>query len=121
MLQFAYTLKRKFAKERGSKMATNKQEVMQQMEDCLKKHKRVEFSFILDEEIYICISIDVFGSGQPEFIVLGNSNGCRKSMNISNDMMENREAIHRLFDAFPEQLDMMIIPDDREEEEINEV
>lgn len=42
-------------------------------------------------------------------------------MNISNDMKENREAIHSLFEAFPEQLDMMIIPDDREEEEINEV
>jgi len=41
MLQFAYTLKRKFAKERGSKMATNKQEVMQQMEDCLKNIKEL--------------------------------------------------------------------------------
>lgn len=121
MIQFVYALNRKFAKERGLKMATNKQEVIQQMEDCLKKHKRVEFSFLLNEEVYICISIDVFGSGQPEFIVLGNSNGCRKSMSISNDVTENREAIHKLLETFPEQLDMMIIPDDREEEEISEV
>lgn len=97
-------------------MRTDKRSALETVEKRLMEGKKIELSFVHEDEEYICISLDVFGSGKPEFIVLGNDT-FHDAMVVSDDPDVNRDQLNNLFSSFPDELHLTVIPRDLYKEE----
>lgn len=90
---------------------TNKATIITYISDQLEQYKRIELSFTHEDEEYICISLDVFGSGKPEFVVLGNDK-YHDAIAVSDDAVTNRQRLVNLFSSFSNELELTVIPRD---------
>lgn len=97
-------------------MKTNKATIITYISDRLSSRKKVELSFTYEDEEYICISLDVFGSGKPEFVTLGNDK-YHDAIAVSDDAVTNRQRLVNLFSEFPNELNLTVIPRDLYKEE----
>lgn len=97
-------------------MKKNKAAIIQHISGQLSKGKRVELSFVHNEEEYICISLDVFGTGKPEFIALGD-NQYHDAIAVTDGAVINKQRLSNLFAAFPNELNLTVIPRDLYQEE----
>lgn len=95
---------------------TNKATIITYISDRLEQRKRIELSFTHEDDEYICISLDVFGSGKPEFVVLGNDK-YHDAIAVSDDAVTNRQRLSDLFAPFPNELCLTVIPQDLYEDE----
>lgn len=92
-------------------MKNNKSKVIDYIVNNISRGKKVELSFLNEGVEYICISMDIFGSGKPEYIVLGNDT-YHDGITITNEQYKTKNSIINLFRVFPENLEMTIVPNE---------
>lgn len=92
-------------------MKQSKNKILDLVCEKLKKQKSIEFSFISNEKEYVCISLDIFGSGKPEVLALG-CDDYHTCMAISNNQKKNIIDLKEMFQDFSDELEMMIIPNE---------
>lgn len=94
-----------------STLQIKKKALIKNILEKIDRDQSILFAFTFEFDEYIGIGIDVYGSGKPEILVLGNEK-TRQAMVITNDYHKNESKLREMLGLYPDVLDMTTIPVD---------
>lgn len=94
-----------------STIKTKKKELINVIMAKIVKNETILFSFSWSEDEIIGIGLDVYGSGKPEILVIGNTQA-RQSMSITGNIMVDHKNLIQMLEPFPQTLEMTTTPID---------
>lgn len=96
-----------------STIQTKKKELINVIMAKIVKNETILFSFGCGhgKDEIIGIGLDIYGSGKPEILVIGNTQ-TRQTMSITGNIMVDHKNLIHMFESFPQTLEMTTIPID---------